>query len=334
MKKIAFFFSILLLLGTLAVNAQTREITGTVTSSEDGMPIPGVSIIVEGTTLGTVTDMDGNFSLQVPDDTQNLILSFVGMAKQVVDVTGRSTINVALEPQSYGVEEVVVTALGVTNRNAREVVYATQTVNSEQLLSTPTKNALEGLRGKTAGVKLSTGSGSVGASTRIVLRGESSLTGNNNALIVVDGIAIDNSTTAGGAEVSTTGYSDFGNRFNDLNPNDIESVTVLKGPSATSLYGSRGAAGVVLITTKKGTKGAQMRINYNGSTSMETAIVLLQRQNEYGQGYDNSHIDSGENWSWGPSFDGVVRPWTTPIDSDGDGALEALTRPYSAVENQ
>ena len=334
MKKIALFLSILLFIGNVVANAQTKTISGRVTSAEDGTPIPGVSVSVKGTTLGTVTNIDGEFELNVPDDADALVFSFVGMATQEIALEGRTNISVEMEPQTFGVDEVVVTALGVTNRNAREVVYATQTVDSEQLLSTPTKNALEGLRGKTAGVKLSTGSGSVGASTRIVLRGESSLTGNNNALIVVDGIAIDNSTTAGGAETSTTGYSDFGNRFNDLNPNDIESVTVLKGPSATSLYGSRGSAGVVLITTKKGSEGEKMRINYNGSYSRESAIILLQRQNRFGQGYDNTHFDSGENWSWGPELDGVVRPWTSPIDSDGDGSLEALIRPYSAVENQ
>lgn len=334
MKKIAIFLSILLFMGNLVANAQTRTITGTVTSDEDDMPIPGVSVSVKGTTLGTVTNIDGEFEFTVPVDAQTLVFSFVGMKNQELAIGSETVFKVVMQSDVVGLDEVVVTALGVNKRNAREVVYASQTVASDDLLSTPTKNALEGLRGKTAGVKLSTGSGSVGASTRIVLRGESSLTGNNNALIVVDGIAIDNSTTAGGAEASTTGYSDFGNRFNDLNPNDIESVTVLKGPSATSLYGSRGSAGVVLITTKKGSKGTKMQINYNGSYSRESAIVLLQRQNRFGQGYDNSHLDSGENWSWGPELDGVVRPWTSPIDSDGDGSLEALTRPYSAVEDQ
>ncbi len=333
MKKIAFFLSIMFFMGSLIVQAQSKNITGTVTSNEDDQPIPGVSVSVKGTTLGTITNIEGEFELTIPNDAGTLVFSFIGMKNFEMEIGNQSNFNVKMETDVFGIDEVVVTALG-SKRNAREVVYATQTVNSEDLLSTPTKNALEGLRGKTAGVKLSTGSGSVGASTRIVLRGESSLTGNNNALIVVDGIAIDNSTSSGGAGTSTTGYSDFGNRFNDLNPNDIESVTILKGPSATSLYGSRGSSGVVLITTKKGSKGSKMRINYNGSSSMETAIVLLQRQNEYGQGFDNSNLDSGENWSWGPKLDGVVRPWTSPIDSDGDGSLEALTRPYSAVENQ
>src|SRR5690606_32251886 len=108
---------------------------------------------------------------------------------------------------------------------------------------------------------------------------------------------------------------------------------ILKGPSATSLYGSRGASGVLLITTKKG-KNGQMQVGVNSSYSTEKAYVLLQRQDQYGQGYDNAHFDTGENWSWGPAFDGVVRPWTSAIDADGDGALEALTRPYSAVPDQ
>ncbi|KJD31002.1 hypothetical protein PK35_16890, partial [Tamlana nanhaiensis] len=292
----------------------------------------GATVLVKGTSSGTSSDFDGKYAIKASTG-DILVFSFVGYTTKEIAVAASSTINVTLSEDAAALEEVVVTAFGNNDRNAREVVYANQVVKSEDLLSTPNKNALEALRGKTAGVRLSTGSGSVGASTRIVLRGEGSLTGNNNALIVVDGVAIDNTATSGGAGASTTGYSDFGNRFNDINPDDIESVTILKGPSATSLYGSRGASGVVLVTTKSG-KGNKMKVSYNGSSSMETAIVLLQRQSKFGQGYDNSHLDSGENWSWGPAFDGVVRPWTSPIDSDGDGALEALTRPYSAVQNQ
>ncbi|AXP79599.1 Colicin I receptor precursor [Mariniflexile rhizosphaerae] len=310
--------------------AQEKTVSGTI-SDASGLPLPGATVLVKGTTTGTSSDFDGNYSIKA-NQGATLVFSFVGYTTKEVNVGASNTINVTLSEDAQALEEVVVTAFG-SDRNAKQVVYANQTVKSEDLLSTPTKNALEGLRGKTAGVRLSTASGSVGASTRIVLRGEGSLTGNNNALIVIDGVAIDNTSTSGGAGSSTTGYSDFGNRFNDVNPDDIESVTILKGPSATSLYGSRGASGVVLITTKTG-KGKKMQINYNGSTSMETAIINLQRQSKFGQGYDTAHLDSGENWSWGPALDGVVRPWTSPIDSDGDGSLEALIRPYSAVRNQ
>ena len=273
-----------------------------------------------------------------------MVISYTGFDSREIAL-GASNINDLVLSEGIYLEEAVVTALGI-ERNSRDVSYANQTVEAEDLLSSPNKNTLEALRGKVAGVKISQGSGSVGASTRIVLRGEGSLTGDNNALIVIDGIPIDNSATRSGdpnnalGNLATGGYADFGNRFNDLNPNDIASVTVLKGPSATSLYGSRGAAGVLLITTKKGGgKDGKTEVGINSSFSVEEAYVLMQRQDQYGQGFGIPFQpipgrDSGENWSWGPAFDGVVRPWTSPVDADGDGDLEYLSRPYSAVPNQ
>ena len=314
--------------------AQERTVTGKVTSADDGAGLPGVNVLLKGTTTGSATDVTGAYAISVPQSGGTLVFTFIGLVTQEIEIGSRSTIDVSMVSDVTQLTEVVVSALGV-DRNSREIVYANQTVSSKELLSTPNKNALEALRGKTAGVRLSTGSGSVGASTRIVLRGEGSLTGNNNALIVVDGIPINNETTRGGEGTTTSGYADHGNRFNDINPDDIESVTILKGPSATSLYGSRGASGVVMITTKKGASAqGKMEIGLNSSFSQEKAYVLLERQSQFGQGYDNAHFDSGENWSWGPAFDGVVRPWTSPIDADGDGALEALTRPYSNVPDQ
>ena len=319
--------------------AQQKTVSGTV-SDENGLPLIGTTVLVVGTSSGTTTDFDGKYAIKTKAG-DVLSYSYVGYSTQNKTVGAANTINATLQPDNT-LDEVVVTAFGIGKRNSKETVYANQTVKAKDLLSVPNKNALEALRGKTAGVNLSTGSGSIGASTSIVLRGSGSLTGNNNALIVVDGVAIDNtasssdvSYSSGGASdgSSTDGYADFGNRFNDVNPDDIESITVLKGPSATSLYGSRGASGVILITTKTG-KSKKMQVNYNGSTSVETAIINIQRQSKFGQGFDNSSLDSGENWSWGPALDGVVRPWTSPIDSDGDGSLEALTRPYSAVKDQ
>jgi TonB-linked SusC/RagA family outer membrane protein len=334
MKKNLLYFLWVLCLVMIQnkASAQERVVSGKVTSSEDGSPIPGVNVILSGTTTGTITDAEGTYRMSVPQEGGTIIFSFVGMKSIEVAMGSQSVIDVQMESDFQELGEVVVTALG-SERNASSIVYANQTVKGEDLLSTPNKNALEALRGKAAGVRLSTGSGSVGASTRIVLRGEGSLTGNNNALIIVDGIAIDNTSTSGGAGTSTDGYADHGNRFNDINPDDIESVTILKGPSATSLYGSRGASGVVLITTKKGKKG-DVQVRLNSSYSQEKAYILMQRQDRFGQGYDNAHFDSGENWSWGPEFDGVVRPWTSPIDADGDGSLESLIRPYSAVPDQ
>ena len=310
--------------------AQEKTVSGIV-SDENGLPLIGTTVLIVGSSSGTTTDFDGKYAIKAKTG-DVLSYSYVGYSTQNITVGASNTIDTSLQPDNT-LDEVVITAFGTNIRNAKETVYANQTVRSKDLLSVPNKNALEALRGKAAGVNLSTASGSVGASTRIVLRGPGSLTGDNNALIVIDGVAIDNDVSSGGPRESTGGYADFGNRFNDVNPDDIASVTILKGPSATSLFGSRGSSGVILITTKKG-KGKKMQVNYNVSTSVETAIINLQRQSKFGQGFDNSSLDSGENWSWGPAFDGVVRPWTSPIDSDDDGALEALTRPYSAVKNQ
>jgi TonB-linked SusC/RagA family outer membrane protein len=320
----------------VAAWAQERTVSGRVTAAEDGSGIPGVNVVLKGTTAGTVTDVSGKYSLSVPAQGGTLVFSFIGLIGQEVEIGSKATVDVQMSQDIQQLTEVVVTALG-TNQNARQVTYANQTVKSDQLLSTPQKNALEALRGKAAGVQITTGSGSVGASTRIVLRGEASLTGNNNALIVVDGIPINNAASIGGAQSNESGFVDFGNRFNDIDPNNIESVTILKGPSATSLYGSRGASGVVVVTTKSGKKG-KMSINLNSTGSMEEAYVLNKRQNKFSQGILNpdgsTTRDSGENFSWGPKFDGVVRPWTSPVDADGDGDLEWLSRADSPVEDQ
>lgn len=320
----------------VGITIAQRTVTGTLMDT-DGETLIGANVLAKGSSIGTITDIDGTFIINVPDGVNTLVVSYTGYETKEIDITGLSQVTITLA-QGQLLEEIVIAAQGIT-RNARDVVYANQTVGSDELLSTPNKNTLEALRGKVAGVRLTTGSGSVGASTRIVLRGEGSLTGDNNALIVVDGIPIDNSSSIRGQGSASAGYTDFGNRFNDINPNDIESVTILKGPSATSLYGSRGASGVILVTTKSG-KGDKSEITFNSSASVENAYVLLQRQDRYGQGYGppftsgNFLRDSGENWSWGPEFDGVVRPWTSPVDSDGDGNLEYLSRPYSAVPNQ
>jgi len=341
MKKLVLMlcFSIV---GLGALMAQ-RTVSGTITNA-DGEALIGANVIVKGTVIGTVTDVDGYYTLEVPAEAKALVVSYTGFDTREIVLGASNVVDVELSEGVF-LEEVVVTALGI-DRNARDVAYANQVVKSDELLSAPNKNTLEALRGKAAGVRITEGSGSVGASTRIVLRGEGSLTGNNNALIVIDGIPIDNEATRSGdpnnrlGNFAQDGYADFGNRFNDLNPNDIESVTILKGPSATSLYGSRGASGVLLVTTKNGSgKDGKFEIGINSSYSVEDAYVLMQRQDQYGQGFGipfqpNPGRDSGENWSWGPAFDGVVRPWTSPVDADGDGDLEWLSRPYSAVPDQ
>ena len=200
-------------------------------------------------------------------------------------------------------------------------------------------------------VKIGAASGAVGASTRVVLRGETSLTQGNNALIVVDGVPVNNSSAAGGGGTGKAGdrdnYVDFGNRGNDINPDDVESITVLKGPAATTLYGSRGGSGVILITTKKGKRAEKANITLTSSYSVEEAYVLYKPQQEYGSGYATCggcgggiDIFMGENFAWGKKFDGQLIPWTgAPADADGNliplnnGKIEQLVRPYSAVKN-
>ncbi|MBK8547379.1 MAG: SusC/RagA family TonB-linked outer membrane protein [Saprospiraceae bacterium] len=333
MKQVV--FSILAVFFTVSMTYGQSRVSGKVTDLA-GEALIGASVVVkEAPTVGTITDIDGMYELNVPSGGSTLVFSYTGYETKEMAIGGSSVVNISLNEGKL-LDEIVVTALGNV-RNAREVVYSNQTVNSEDLNRNPNKNALEALRGKVAGVRITTGSGSVGASSKIVLRSEASLTGNNNALIVVDGIPIDNSSVLGGERAGEGGYADYGNRFGDINPNDIENITVLKGPAATALYGSRGASGVVLVTTKKG-KSGKPKVSFNSTTSMEKAYVLLKRQDQYGQGLINpdgsTTFDSGENFSWGPKFDGVVRPWTSPIDTDGDGTYEFLSRPYSAVPDQ
>ncbi|SHE70852.1 TonB-linked outer membrane protein, SusC/RagA family [Mariniphaga anaerophila] len=245
MKKIAFFLSILLFMGTQALNAQTKVITGKVTSAEDDMPIPGVSISVQGTTLGTVSDMDGNYSLQVPENAKILVFSFVGMKMEEVAIGNQTSVNVQLQSETIGVGEVIVTAYGTTNREAK--TGAVGTVTGAQIAEAPVVSVDKALNGKIAGVSVTSNSGQPGAHSDIRIRGTSSINAGNNPLWVVDGIP-----------VVTGNANDFlntGNALASLNPNDIESITVLKDAAAASIYGSRAANGVVLITTKSGKDG-------------------------------------------------------------------------------
>lgn len=332
MKRTLLF--VFLLMVAWATGNTQRTIVGRILDPQS-QPLIGVTVLVEGTNNGTVTDYDGAFTLVNVAEDAKLNVSYTGYITTTVSASSFLTSPELIMAEDYQLlNEVVVSALGV-ERNARNVVYANQTVKSDDLLSTPNKNTLDALRGKAAGVRITTGSGSVGATSKIILRSEGSLTGNNEALIVIDGVPVDNDASYSGP-ADATGYADYGNRFNDFNPGDIESVTILKGPAATSLYGSRGASGVVLITTKQGGggKGDQVTVGINSSYSVENVNMVLERQDQFGQGYDNSVFDSGENFSWGPPLDGVIRPWTSPVDVDGDGALEVLTRPYSNVNDQ
>lgn len=258
--------------------AQDRRVSGTVIAEEDGLGLPGVTVQVSGTSIGTQTDANGAFSLSVPSSAQSLDFSFIGFVKQTVTIGNRTTINVSLATDATQLGEVVVTALGVL-REKRSLGYATQEVDGDALTRSNETNVVNSLSGKVSGVQITGASGAVGSSSRIVLRGNNSF-GNNQPLFVIDGVPIDNSATSVGANGST----DYGSGIQELDPNNIESVNILKGANAAALYGSRAANGVIMITTKSG-KGEQgLGITYSGGFSVENVAILPEYQNKYGQG--------------------------------------------------
>ena len=247
MKKISLLLAFLAFIGLQVVLAQTRDISGTVTSADDGSSIPGASVVIKGTTLGTVTDMDGNFTLKVTPSAKVLMVSFVGMAPIEVPITGSANYAVKLKSENISVNEVVVTALGIT-RDKKSLGYSVQDVKSEDLMKTGTSDLAKALQGKVAGIDIKLSSGMPGASSQILIRGSRSFTGNNTPLYVIDGMPIE-STSSFSTGNSVSG-ADISNRALDINPSDIESVNVLKGQAAAALYGLRASNGVIIITTK------------------------------------------------------------------------------------
>jgi len=320
MKKIAIFLSILLFMGTMVANGQTKNLTGTVTSADDNTPIPGVSVSVKGTTLGTITNIDGVYELKVPDDAKILVLSFVGMKTQEIGIGTATTYNVVLVPDVLGLDEVVVTALGQT-RTKKGLGYSVQDIKGDELVTARESNVVNSLQGKVSGVQITNSSGNVSSGSRIVVRGMSTLTGNNQPLFVIDGVPIINSYSSSGA------YSgvDYGNSAMDINPSDVENISILKGANAAALYGSRAVNGVVLITTKSG-KGTSKGLGVSVESNMmwSNPLKLPSYQNEYGQGYNKKFEYVDGNWggvndgideSWGPKLDGRLLPqFDSPYD--------------------
>ena len=315
MKKLLFLTAIILL-GYSAAMAQ-RNITGKVTDKKDGAPLAGVSVLVKDGNAATQTDMSGNFTLQNVPANAKIVFSYVGYKSIESKLSASGNFDVALEEDARQLNEVIVTAAAV-KREAKSLGYATTTINNADLTKGKDRSVLNSLQGKVAGVQITSSSGGVGSSTRIVFRGGTSLTGNNQALIVVDGIPIDNSNIEPGdpnvaGNVNDQGLNnqvDAGNRGNDINPEDVESVTLLKGPAAAALYGTRAANGALIITTKSGKslKGKRSEIIVSSSYNFESILRLPEYQNEFGQG-GQKLPDSRENFSWGPKFDGKVRPW-------------------------
>jgi len=278
MRKFTIMLALMSFIGLQAVLAQ-KTITGTVTGAADGGAIPGASVVVQGTTNGTTTDLDGNYKLTVADNAKALEFSFVGMIKKVIPIGASNVINVVLESEVMDIEGVVVTALGIS-REKKTLGYAVQDVKGDELSRTNEGNIVNTLSGKVAGVQVTNSSGAVGSSSRITIRGNSSF-GNNQPLFVVDGTPISNSSSS----VSQWGGTDFGNAAADIDPENIESVSILKGANAAALYGSRAANGVVLITTKKGKSSKKgLGITFSSSVDFSNVNILPDYQDKYGQG--------------------------------------------------
>ena len=298
MEKRLFMFLAGLFLSIGMAVAQT-QVTGTVVSGEDGEPIVGASVKVSGTKTGTITDVDGKFALNVPEGTK-LVVTYLGMLPKTVNVSVSGAMKIKLDPDNKVLDEVVVTAMGIT-REKKALGYASQVLDAKDLNTSGTSSLASAMQGKLTGVDIRTSSGAPGASAQIVIRGARSFDGNNTPLYVVDGMPI-SSTPDFDTKESVTG-ADNASRTIDLNPDDIESINVLKGQAASALYGIRASNGVILITTKRGSKGSTKPvITFSTDLSAQTLSRKFEHQDVYAQGTTLSKYNPNTSMSWGPKI--------------------------------
>ena len=317
--------------------AQEKTITGTVTGADDGLTMPGVSIIIVGTQTGTSTDFDGKYQISA-NEGDVLQFNFMGYSDATVTVGAENTYDIALQPDAKQLDDVIVTALGI-KREKKALGYSVQDVKGDEITEGGNTNVVGALAGKVAGVQITTASGQVGASSTIKIRGNKTFYGSSSPLFVVDGTPIQNGISSARDAVAT----DFGNAAADIDPENIASISVLKGAAASALYGNRGLNGVVLITTKKGTKRKGVGVSYTGSIAFDNVYILPNYQNSYGQGgrgsegmwqarepgmtypeYAESRFSwtPGNDWdeSWGPRLDqgySLVQ-FDSPEDENGN----------------
>ena len=301
MKRKLMLLLACLFVGIGLVTAQTQKVTGVVISEEDGQPVVGASVLVKGTTLGTITDVDGNFNLSnVPSSAKTLQISYIGMQTQEVVI--KPNLRVVLKADAQKLDEVVVTAMGIS-REKKALGYAVQDVKSDALTRAANTDLAGALQGKVSGIDITPSSGMPGASSKITIRGSRSFTGDNTPLYVIDGMPI-----ASTADVSTSltdgAYgTDYANRAVDIDPNDIESINILKGQAASALYGMRASNGVIVITTKSG-KGADKgkpTITFSTNLSFDKISTLPELQQEYAQGSGGT-FDPSSPFAWGPKI--------------------------------
>ena len=324
MKRILLLF--LFAAASFATTWAQRTVTGVVTSAEDGEPLIGVAILVKGTTTGTATDLDGSYSLGVPDGS-TLVFTYTGFSAVEMEVGDQSEINVMMSP-GVALDEVVVTALGI-ERDKKALAYSAQEVAGESFQEAREVNVANSLAGKVAGVNVSRIASGPAGSSRVIIRGNVSLAGNNQPLYVIDGVPIDNS---GFGQAGLWGGADEGDGTSSINPDDIETMTVLKGANAAALYGSRASNGVILITTKSGKARKGLGIEFNSNMVFEDVLNFLDVQDQYGHGRQGrAPADAAEAWdvgqsNWGarldgspvPQFDGVTRPYSFQSEENFD----------------
>ena len=303
MRKLTVLLVLLIFTGLQAAFAQ-RTVTGKVAAANDA-PLPGVTVVIKGTTSGTSTDGNGAYSISVPNDQTVLQFSFIGFKTQEITVGSQATINVVLEESTEELEEVVITALGI-KREAKSLGYATATVNTDQITQDNSVNMGNALMGKVAGLNVTAPPTGPGGSSKLRIRGQSSFGSNNSPLIVINGVPIQNSP-------ETTGIrADFGDGLQSINPEDVESLTVLKGATAAALYGYRAKDGVIIITTKSGAGAQGLGIEITQGVIAEQALDFTDFQYEYGQGENGvrpssvADAQSSGGWSFGEKFDGAM----------------------------
>ncbi|MDQ3279702.1 MAG: TonB-dependent receptor plug domain-containing protein, partial [Bacteroidota bacterium] len=295
LKVKIWLFIIILMLAAISGMAQQKSITGVVRNAEDNQPIPQATVTVKGTRTVAITNNGGNFAIQAAPN-QSLVVTAVGFQPMEKTVGQQTVVNFQLTGSNAQMQDVVVTALGI-RRDQKALAYSTSTIKGEQLTDAVAGNWTDALSGKVAGLNLVRSNSGPAGSNKIILRGENNLTGDNEALIVVDGVVINQGSgrrsAIGGEATYGTGSdnmpADYGSGLNDINPEDIESVTVLKGPGAAALYGQRGANGAIIITTKSGNaKRKGWGVTFNSNASMESVNRWPDLQYEYGQGTDGA----------------------------------------------
>ncbi|OAV72644.1 Outer membrane cobalamin receptor protein, SusC/RagA family [Bacteroidales bacterium Barb6] len=285
-----------------AVSEQSGRVTGTV--EDEFGSVVGASLLVKGTTNGTITDTDGHFALDGVKNGDVIQISFIGYVSQEIVYSGQAALTVKLREDSQALDEVVVTALGI-KREKKALGYAMQEVKGEKLTETRDANVANSLAGKVAGVQIRQNGTGVGGSTKILIRGNNSISGNNQPLIVVDGVPIDNFSSST-ADMWGSSLVDKGSGISDISPDDIESMSVLKGPAAAALYGSRAGNGVVMITTKKSSGNKGVGISYNTNLTFDSPMQTPEFQNVYGQG-TSGNFDNDARASWGPKMDSSTK---------------------------